>query len=293
MFVTPSLDVLLSSTGEIDLHLIDDCMLSACTASYNMIVESISYLRNNQKSIDKQINESTDGYIEVNVAGQYWTNIFPYSALYMKQLLFDREPEKGYILITYDEIHWDDIDAAYAISWIISGLMLLVGTVLVCCNIKFHRKQFFERQLSQSLQDTTRDVVGTNGHPMTDFNDVTYDDTNDNNPNYTKALSAFEEHKEEKEEENDDINHMDDIGVKDDEQQQLKSLEAPKTEMVHLDFQTTNLSENEEKVENEQHKDEDEFDDPEDPEEEEAMSITPTGDANNLQSDEDGALNLI
>ncbi len=153
--VTNDLSVILSSEGEIDLYNINDCGNTTCHATNPMIIASMNYLRNNMNEINnKSETIENNGYIEVNI-GEYWINIFPFNALYMDSLLFNRNAKPGYIVITYNEIHWDKIELAYIISWILSGIMLFIGIILIIYNIKFHRAMYFKRQISKSIDNNS------------------------------------------------------------------------------------------------------------------------------------------
>merc|ERR1712228_902956 len=153
MLVMPHMNVLLSNVGEIDLFEIDDCFGIQCRATDDMIVSSMEYLRENIEYVDEELNDLDSTYIEIKHK-DYWVNIFDFNALYMDSLLFDNEAQRGYVVVTYNEVHWDPIEIAYVGSWILSGLMLFFGSVLVIYNVKFHRTEYFQRQQSLSIRDS-------------------------------------------------------------------------------------------------------------------------------------------
>eukprot|EP01083_Nonionella_stella_P195084 718927_1 len=158
MLVPPSLSVLASSVGEIDLHQIDDC--DACHAKNRMIDTSMEFIRDNIVNIGANITE--------HPVDEYWVNIFAFEALYMDSLLYGKPAQRGYIIIMYNEMHWDSIESTYVASWVICGLSLFVGILFIVYNIKFHRAAYFKRQdsggyIPQSSRTTAVSLLGPDG----------------------------------------------------------------------------------------------------------------------------------
>eukprot|EP01083_Nonionella_stella_P187567 689477_1 len=172
MTVTPSLSVLTSTVGEIDLY---DIECDECHATDVMITKTMSYLRNTvrQDALDTMVTESHAGYLtetlEDDTGGHFVVHVFGFDALYMDKLLFGKPHQHGYIVIMRYETQQASIEMVYTIAWILSITSLVLGFVFIIYNFKLHRVIESKRPKAVSKATHTEfDPHEDNGYTETD-----------------------------------------------------------------------------------------------------------------------------